>query len=167
MRTANVFMSALHLLIIFLIFGIGSFFVTLYFYPNILLYFINLLISQPQLILKVGAFSLLLALTLVIVFYMINKKQYLKFIMEKHQIHIDSNLIRALVEKYLETSYPDTKNKLEICILPKDKLEIIATVDSLDVQKDLLSELEKKIGKLLSKHLNYEKDFVFTLKSRK
>ncbi len=167
MRTANVFMSAIHLLITMLIFAIGFFFVTLYFYPNILFYFVNHIIDKPQVILKLGFFTLLLALVLFSIFYIINKAQYVKFTMEKNKFHIDSKLIKTYIEKYLESTFPDKKSKFEICVLPKEKLEIIATVDCLDDQKEFLLNIEKKIGELLLKQLNYQKDFIFTLKSKK
>lgn len=167
MRSANVFMSALHLVVIMLVFGIGAFFLAMYFYPNTLFFFINLIINQPQIILKIGLFSLILALLLFIVFYMINKARYLKFNMKGNKYCVDSGLIRTIIERFLKNSYPDKKNKLEICVLPKNKLEIIATVDSLDGQKEFLLDIENKIGKLLSDQLNYHKDFIFTLKSKK
>lgn len=167
MRTANVFISAVHLVIVMLIFAIGSFFVTLYFYPNILFYFINLIVNKPHVILKVGFFILFLSVVLFVVFYMINKAQYVKFTMEKNKYHVDSKFIKNYIEKYLKATYPKKKNKIDICVLPKDKLEIIATVDSLDDQKEFLLNIEEKIGKLLSEHLNYQKDFIFTLKSKK
>jgi len=167
MRTANVFMSALHLIIVLCIFIMGSFFITLYFYPNLLFYFINLIINKPQLILKIGFSTLSLALILFVIFYMINKAQYLKFTMKKNKYDIDTRLIQSYIEKYLESAFPDKKNKFEICVLPKEKLEIIAIVDSLDNQKDFLLNIEEKIGKLLLEHLNYKKNFVFTLKAKK
>lgn len=166
MRTANVFMSALHLMIVLLIFTLGSFFVTLYFYPNILFYSVNLIIDQPQLILKIGFSILILSLFLFVVFYMINKAQYLKFSIEKNKYHIDSKLIKNMLEKSLEETCFSKKNKFEINVLPKDKLEITATVDSLDEQ-EYLSDIEDKIRGFLLKQLNYQNDFIFTLKSKK
>src|SRR3990167_7481973 len=101
MKSANVFMSALHLVILMLIFGMGAFFVTLYFYPNILFFCINLIIDQPQLILKIGFSVLILAAMLFFVFYMINKTQYLKFNMERNRCYVDSKVVKTLIEKYL------------------------------------------------------------------
>lgn len=167
MRTANVFMSAIHLVIVMLIFSIGAFFVTLYFYPSIFLNFVNLIIDNPERILEIGFIILFLSLILFTFFYVVNKAQYVKFTMDKNKYHINSKLIKDYIEKYLEKAYPDKKNKLEINVLPKNKLEIIATVDSLDYQKDFLKNVEKKIGKLLSEKLNYDNDFIFTLKSKK
>lgn len=167
MRTANILMSALHLIIVLLIFSLGSFFLALYFFPNIFFSFINLIINNPELILKIGLFTLSMAIIFLVVFYMINKAQYVKFVMEKNKYHINSDLIKSYIEKYLENSYPNIKNKIEVIILPKDKLEIIATVDSLDVQKEFLLDVEERVGNLLATHLNYHKDFIFTLKSKK
>lgn len=167
MSGAKVFLSALHLIIVMLIFSIGSFFVILYFYPAIFFSFINLIINNPEVVLKAGFFTLVLAFILFIVFYMINKAQYVKFTMERNKFLVNSNLIKDYIEKYLQASYPTKKNKLEVCVHSKDKLEIIASVDSLDYQKEFLLDIEKKIGKLLSEHFNYRDDFIFTLKSKK
>jgi hypothetical protein len=164
MRTANVFMSAIHLIIIMLIFGMGAFFLTLYFFPGILFYFINLLMNNPKLIFKIGFSTLFLSFVLFGFFYMINKAQYLKFTIEKNKFRIDSSLIKSYIERFMD---PDNKKSLEVNVLPKDKLEITATVDAEDIQKEFLLNIEQKVGRLLAEQLNYKKDFIFTLKLKK
>jgi hypothetical protein len=156
-------MSAIHLLIILFVFGLGGFFISLYFYPNLLFCFINIIINKPHVILKLGFFVLLLAVILFVLFYLINKAQYVKFVMKKNNYQVDTKLIKTYIDKYFEKIL---SSKFDVCVLPKDKLEIIATVDSLDNNEEFLLNIEEKIGELLSEHLNYQKEFIFTLKSK-
>lgn len=167
MKVANILMSAIHLLIVILIFAIGSFFVALYFYQNILFDFVNRAVEKPDLFLTMGLFTIFLAIVLFAFFYFVNKGQYMKFIMGKNKFHIDAMLIKTYIEKYLQTTYPGKKNKFEVYILPENKLEIVANVSSLDNQKDFLLNAEKKISKLLYENFDYENDFIFTLKSKR
>jgi len=167
MRTSNVLISALHLIIVMFVFAIGAFFVAIYFYPKLLFLFVELIINKPGIILKIGFSSLLLSGLLFFGFYFINKAQYIKFSMKRNNFQVDTTLIKSSIEKYFKNAYPKMNNKLEVNVIPKDKLEIIATVDSLDNQKEFLLNIEDKVGKLLSEHLDYQKEFVFTIKSRK
>jgi len=167
MRTSNVLISALHLIIVLFVFAIGAFFVMVYFNPKLLMLFVDIIINKPGIILKIGFSALFLSCLLFTGFYFINKAQYVKFSMKKNKYQVDTDLIKSYLEKYFKTSFPKVKNKLEVNTLPKDKIEIIATVETLDNQKEFLLNIEEKIGKLLSEHLDYQKEFIFTLKSRK
>lgn len=166
MRAANVLISAIHLVFMMLIFAIGSFFVMLYFKPEMISLFTDFITENTQVILKIGLFTLGLALLLFICFYQLHKKQYLKIAMKKNRSDIDTKLIQKYIEKYFDSIYPGKKNYFQVNVDTKDKLEIIANVESLDDKKELLLNIEEKIGKLLLEHLDYDKEFIFTLKEK-
>ncbi|NGX33736.1 MAG: hypothetical protein K1060chlam1_00077 [Candidatus Anoxychlamydiales bacterium] len=166
MRAMQILISAIHLVFMMLIFAIGSFFVMLYFKPEFIEIFINFMLENTDIVLKIGLFTLSLAFILFISFYQLHKKQYLKVLMKKNKTDIDTKLIKNYIEKYFERIYPDKKNNFQVNVDVKDKLEIIARVDNLDNKKEFLLNIEEKIGKLLLDHLNYDKEFIFTLKEK-
>ncbi len=163
MRSMQVLISAIHLMFLMLITSIGSFFIMLYFKPKLIESFINYILENTDIVLKIGFFILTLALILFISFYQLHKKQYLKILMKKTRSDVDTKLIKNYIEKYFETIYSD-KKKFQVDVDAKDKLQIIASVESLNDKKEFLLNMEEKIGKLLLEHLNYDKEFIFTLK---
>lgn len=166
MRAMQVLSSAIHLVFMMLIAFVGSFFVMLYFRPLFIESFINFMLENTDVVLKIGLFTLALAFILFISFYQLHKKQYLKISMKKNRSEVDTKLILSYIEKYFESIYPDNKNSFQVNVDLKDKLEIIARVDSLDNKNDFLLNIEEKIGKFLLEHLNYDKEFIFTLKEK-
>jgi len=166
MRAMQVLVSAIHLVFMMLIISVGSFFVMLYFKPEFIEFFINYMLENPEIVLKIGLFTLASSLILFILFYQLHKKQYLKILMKKNKTFVDTTLIRNCVEKYFDNIYPDKKHNFQVNVDVKDKLEIIAKVDSLDNKKEFLLNIEEKIGKLLLEHLDYDKEFIFTIKEK-
>ncbi|NGX41312.1 MAG: hypothetical protein KR126chlam4_01151 [Candidatus Anoxychlamydiales bacterium] len=166
MRAIEVLISAIHLVFMMLILSVGSFFVMLYYKPQFIEFFINYMLENPEIVLKIGLFTLAAAFILFISFYQLHKKQYLKVLMKKNKTDVDTKLIRNYIEKYFESIYPDKKNRFQVNVDVKDKLEIIARIDSLDDKKEFLLNIEEKIGKLLLEHLDYDKEFIFTLKEK-
>ena len=167
MRTSSVLISAIHLIFLMFIAALGSFFIVLYLKPNFVHFFVDYINLNPQIFLKIGLITLASALLLFICLYQLHKTQYLKLNMKKNRSDVNTEIIKSYLEKYFENIFPEKKNNLEVTVLPKEKLEIIASVDSLENQKQFLLDIEDKIGKLLIDHLNYDKEFIFTLKERK
>ena len=167
MRTINVLVSALHLIIVLFTGALGAFFVMLYFSPKLIYFFIDTITEEPQIFLKIGLYISLVAISLFVCFYYMHKSQYIKLSMKKNKTSINTKLIQTLLEKYFQNIYPKNKNKLKVSVDENEKLEIIATVDALENQDSFLLNIEEKIGQLLIDHLDYQKDFIFTLKSRK
>ncbi|NGX49772.1 MAG: hypothetical protein K940chlam5_01376 [Candidatus Anoxychlamydiales bacterium] len=166
MRAIEVLISAIHLVFMMLIISVGSFFIMLYYKQELIESFINYMLESPEIVLKIGLFTLASALILFISFCQLHKKQYLKVLMKKNKTDVDTKLIRNYIEKYFDGIYPDKKNRVQVNVDAKDKLEIIAKVDSLDDKKDFLLNIEEKIGKLLLEHLDYDKEFIFTIKEK-
>ncbi|NGX32692.1 MAG: hypothetical protein K1060chlam4_00742 [Candidatus Anoxychlamydiales bacterium] len=166
MRAIEVLISAIHLVFMMLIISVGSFFIMLYYKQELIESFINYMLDSPEIVLKIGLFTLASAFILFISFYQLHKKQYLKVLMKKNKTDVDTKLIRNYIEKYFESIYPDKKNRVQVNVDAKDKLEIIAKVDSLDDKKEFLLNIEEKIGKLLLEHLDYDKEFIFTIKEK-
>jgi len=166
MRAINVLVSAMHLIVFLFTFALGSFFIMLYFSPKLIYSFVYAITDEPQIFLKIGFYTLILSAFLFIAFYHMHKSQYLKFSMNNKKTAVSTKLIQKLLVSYFKNIYPNKKTKLKVVVDEKEKLEIIATVDNLENQKDFLINIEEKIGKLLLDHLNYQKDFIFTLKSR-
>ncbi|NGX28643.1 MAG: hypothetical protein K940chlam1_00827, partial [Candidatus Anoxychlamydiales bacterium] len=54
MRTINVLLSALHLIIALFTGALGAFFVMLYFSPKLIYFFIDTITEEPQIFLKIG-----------------------------------------------------------------------------------------------------------------
>lgn len=167
MRTISSLKSAFHLIVVLMVLTMGAFFITIAIYPKLFLYFVDLLINNPQIILYTGGVIFSLGILLFICFYFIYKAQYLKFIMERKKTSVDTKLIENYIKKYFQNIYPEDKNDFQVSVDFKDKLEITTTVDVLEDQKEFLLNIEEKIGKLLSEHLDYQKEFIFTLKARK
>jgi ABC-type multidrug transport system fused ATPase/permease subunit len=164
MKVAQAFISAIHLLVFLLVLMFGLFFVFLYFNFDTVHYYMNYAINNPDILLKLGSVTLALALILFVSFYYLNKAQYLKISMKNNTSEINTRLIRSYIEAYFEENFDDIKHKIEVNVINNDKLHIIALVDSLDDKKEFLLNIEEKIGKLLLDHLNYDKEFIFTLK---
>ena len=166
MRTVNVLVSAFHLIIVLFTFALGALFVMLYFKSQLVYFLIDNITDEPQIFLKIGFYILIFSTFLFICFYYMHKSQYLKFSMQTNKTSINIKLVQNLLEKYFKNTYPDKKNKLKVSLDENEKLEIIATVDSLENREDFLINIEEKISKILLDHLDYQKDFIFTLKSR-
>jgi hypothetical protein len=167
MKKSELLISALNLLIVLFLLAMGVFFLLIYFSPNFLIAFVNLLTNKPKIILEVALLIISFAILSFVAFYFINKVQYIKFSLQNSRCLININLIQSYLEKYFNFVYPNQKNDLKVCIDEKNKLDIILNVDSLDNKQEYLLNLEDTIGKILSDQLNYHKEFTLTLKTKK
>ncbi len=169
MRTINVLLSAIHLMVLILTILLGSIFSLGYIYPDIMDAFVKMIIEKPESVLKIGLIFLSLSFLLFITFYLMHRKKYFNVEMSPNISQIDTKVIKSYIEKHLKKMYPKKLTVSKVEILSNNKLEIVATMKKIDPssQEDVLINIEEKIGKLLLEHLNYRKEFILTLNLKK
>jgi len=167
MRAINVLASAVHLITILLIFALGFFLIFIYLDSRCLNFFLDLVINKPYVFFKMGYLTLSLGFGLFLSFFAIYKAQYIKFSLNgnNNKCFVNTNLVQKNLIKYFENIYPDFKKNLKVCLTSNNKLEIIATVKSLENQEEFVLDMEDKIKKLLADQLNYQEEFIFTLRT--
>ncbi len=167
MKTSNIILSAVHLFLTLITASVGVCFIILPNAPKLIFYMSEIIANRSDLLVKFGIFLLGMAFLLGLGFYALYKTRYLKINMKPHSLDIDTKIIATYIEKYFKSKYPELQVDLEVDILSNDNLEVIAKISSeIEDKKMFLLDMESKIGKMLSSHLNYQKNFVFTLKNK-
>ncbi|MFA6502391.1 MAG: hypothetical protein WCT85_06350, partial [Parachlamydiales bacterium] len=156
MRTVNLLASAMHLLIVLAMFAIGFFLVMIYLSPHFCNFFLDLLLNDSVMFLKIGLTIGLFTVISFVTFYYIHKGQYIKFYIKQNKYQVNIDIIKSYLQNYLKVMYPDKKNELDVYVILKDKLEIVIDMESLNGQKEFIMDLEPVIKNLLSEKLNYQ-----------
>ena len=165
MRTEKVLMSALHIVLLFLVLAIGIFCLFLGSIPALKSLAIDTITDSPHFFIKIGLMIIAFAFLLGFVLYLINKKQYFKVVMNSHSCNISAHLIREYIEKYWRREYPKEKIKTEVILKKSQNIEIIARLPFIKkIDADVFFEkTEKEIAKLLFDKFQYQKKFILTL----
>jgi hypothetical protein len=165
MRTSQALISAIHLVLVFLILGVGAFLVSLPWAPFFCYLFANLLIYSPEILFAGGVFFLLIGLLMLFGFYAIYKQRYLRIKMLPYPFEINPNLLTKYFHEYFLKTFPGKSFQFDVEVLSKQRLEITLLSPPMlaDEIEPFLKKIEKEIGKILSHEFSYHKEFVLNL----
>lgn len=169
MRTINLLFSAVHLFVVLFILAVGIFFLLL---PSSLAFRLaleQLLVNDTPMLAKIGAGITVFGITLLVFFYIFNRKNYLTLKMSGSKTLIDEAIIRDYLSQYWKEVFPHQDIYSEVVFHFPQKLEIIAQLPKMEEQEkgQLLSRVQNELSVLLARKLGYEKEFFLTLTSDK
>lgn len=167
MRTGHHIFSLVHLLVLLLVICLGLFFVFLPWSPEFRFYLAKLLNESSAVFPKIGFSLVSFGLMLLLGFYFLNKKSYIKYKMSCNKTIIEEAVIEDYVKRYFSELFPLQEVLSEIIIKGPQNLEVVAHFpDMTEKEKeDLLQRIQNELGVLLARKLGYEKDFFLTLHS--
>lgn len=158
MRDGKLLFSAVQFLMIAALFALGAAFFALH-YSSIVRQQIAEWVMDPQMkFLLFGSLTCSVALLLTICFWAMQRASYVRIKM--HDFSIQEPLIRKVIAKFWKEEFPEDVAPTEV-YLANENIEIIVEDQAQD-----LEQIEKKISKLLSKQLGYEKKFFVSLTKR-
>jgi hypothetical protein len=96
-------------------------------------------------------------------FYFLQRKVYFQVRMST-AVHVEKELLRALLESYWKNRYPEEKLKTNIVLHPDQRLEFVAELPFIQPSESqkMLREVELEVGRLIVQQLGYKRDFLFT-----
>ncbi len=155
MREGKLLFSAVQFLIIAVLFSGGAAFFGLHYLPHVRAELADWISNTEMSFLLFGWLLSGVALLLTICFWAMQHSSYIRIKMR--DFSVSEPVIRETIARYWEEEFPEGKSPTEI-YLAKQNIEII-----IDDQGQNLAEIEKKLTKLLSKQLGYDKSFFLTL----
>ena len=165
MRPIHLIFSAVHLLIALVVLAAGVFFIGLSRAPHVRIA-LSEFFSQPHTIFSfLGYLIVAIGAGLLIGFYGLHRKSFLRLQMHAQPASIDLKLVRDYVESYWKRRFPDHATSLEVHLSRGQKVEVVADFPSIEGKplERSLQEIEKELGTLLARNLGYHRDFFVTL----
>ena len=156
--------SVLHLLVLFVFFGVSIFLISLFWaeqFREILAFF---LIEAPFIFFLFGILLFTITLLLTISFATVYKPHYLSLKAMPFQVDIDTTIIAKYIEKHLEKHFSKIHNHVQVFFHKQKQMEIAISTDKVMemTKKPVLKSLEKDIGKILHDHFAFNQVFILT-----
>lgn len=163
MRIENLLFSAMQFFLTLVITCAGLFFIALPWAPHVRFACAAFLTQRDDLFIPLGGLLLAVAAVLGIGFYFLQRKAYFQVKMSP-AVHVEKELLRALLEGYWKNRYPEDKLKTDIVLHKDHKIEFVAELPFLKASESqkLLRDVELEIGRLVVQQLGYKRDFIFT-----
>ena len=160
MRWSHYLFSAVQFFqVLILVLG-GIFCCVLPFAPALRVKIADSFLFKDSLFFCLGVILLSIGLILGIGFYFLQRHGSLQLSMDP-SVSVDSELVGAVVQTYLQERFPDRKVKAEV-IFQNGLIEVVAE-NLLSLEEKHLLEMEVEIGDLLKRTLNYQKKFRMTV----
>lgn len=155
MREGKLLFSAVQFLIIAALFATGAAFFGLHYLPQARGQIADWILLGETNFFYLGIMVSGIALLLSVCFWAMQRYSYVR--VQMHDYSISEPVVRDTIAKFWKEEFPEGKSPSEI-YLSNENVEIIVE----DQEQDL-HQVEKKLSKLLSKQLGYEKSFFVTL----
>ncbi|HSW72919.1 MAG TPA: hypothetical protein VLG44_05905 [Chlamydiales bacterium] len=162
----NLFISAIHFLIVLFFLTLGCFCIAVSYSEGVQLHLMQILSSYPKLFLSLGGGMLGVALFLFIAFYLLYRKRVLRFWMTPHVASVRSGLMVDAIGKHLKMTFPFYAITPQIVLHPKN-MEIILSISPFEKAKEdgFLKKAESEIAKTLHESFGYNEKVIITLSS--
>jgi|GEM_PF-906847 len=167
MRNGHLIFSFLHLLVVFLIIGMGLFLISLAYIDHVRMFLLYALESANRLHFTfIGLIVLAVGLLMLLAFYVMYRQCYYQVLMSgTNKTSIDLQLIEQTVKRFWSDKFSHDQHILDIVMHPNQMLEIIAEVPIMNFkeEKKILREVESELSEILKNTLSYEKEFLMTV----
>ena len=163
MTSRQALASTLHLFVVFAFFGAGFFCVSLPYLPELRVRVADALLSRFEVCTLLGLGFFATSLLLLLGFYSLNRGQFLRIVMGRHLVEIDTRVIRSTVEDCFKRKFP-TIALQDLEIIWGRKLEIGVVLGAVENEEELLERVEKELSQLLRHRFGYKKPFALILK---
>ncbi|MDJ0651600.1 MAG: hypothetical protein QNJ27_01100 [Simkaniaceae bacterium] len=161
MRSGNLFFSAVHFFVTFLIFGTGALFIALPYADYFRIQLVNMLIHPPNFCFAIGGALVGFGTLLFTVLYLMNRRCYFQLEMQGTKIKVDEKVIRDFVSTYFTTLFPGQNIVNAIAIKGKSMIEVILSLPQ-EKEEDFFEKVQEELGAILAHRLGYQNPFLFT-----
>ncbi len=161
MRTGNILFSAVHFFVVFLLMGVGVFFLALPHADYFRMQLINFLEDPRSVCSLMGGIILGVGALLCAVAYLLNRRQYVSIEMKGASVDIEEGVIRKYAKAYFQERFPDFESISDIAIRGKSTIEIMTSLPA-PQEEEFFEEVEEELGFILARHLGYQKPFTVT-----
>ena len=165
MRNGHFLFSAIQFLMIVVLFSVGGIFLALYFQPQFSENLAVWILKPNAHFLVLGALTLGLALLLFIVFSMMHRDQFLRIKMKKSHFFIDESLVRSAILRFWDEEFPEREKPQDI-YFAREKIEVITQLPKSENIEQTLSEIEERLGNMLSDQFGYQKQFFVSVRRK-
>lgn len=161
MRTGNILFSAVHFFVVFLVMGVGFFFLALPHADYFRVQLINFLEDPHSMCTLIGGVILGIGALLFTAAYLLNRRQYLSLEMEGASFDIEEGVIQRCVKAYFQGRFPDFEAVSDVAIRGKSTIEVMTSLPA-PQEEGFFEEVEEEIGFILARRLGYQKPFTVT-----
>lgn len=161
--------SVLHLMVLFIFFGVSLFLISLYWAEQCREIIAFILIEAPFFSLVFGIFLFVVTLLLTISFATVYKPHYLSLKAAPFTVDVDTSIIAKYVEKHLEETFADIEAYVQVFFHKQKELEIAISTDKvLEITKKAsLKQIESQVGIILHDLFDYTQPFILTFSTMK
>ena len=138
----------------------GIFCIALPFAPQLRATIAQNFLTKDPLLFCLGLILLAVGLILGVGFYLLQRHRSIQVTMNP-PVSIQSDVVAAVVQTYLQKRFPSQEMKTEAIIDPSGTLELITELPTVDLEKHLPA-IEAEIGHLLHQNFHYNKQFKIT-----
>lgn len=138
----------------------GIFCVALPFAPQLRATIAQNFLTKDPLLFCLGLILLSVGVILGVGFFFLQRHRSIQITMNS-PVSIQSDVVAAVVQTYLQKWFPSQEMKTEARIDPSGSLELITQLPPVDLEKHLPT-IEAEIGQLLHQTFHYNKEFKIT-----
>ena len=164
MKPSALLLSAFHFLLTSFFMMLGVFFIGLGKTPHMKDSFIQFFKVHPDLLSLIGIGILFFGAILFVVFFHLYKKVFYQLEMKSGSIQIDPSIIASYAVEQIHSVTKKRPISCEVVIGKDQKLEIITRfAKDATIDQENFFKIEQALANVLSKKLNYQSSFLFTL----
>lgn len=158
MRSGNVLFSAVHLLVVSFILGMGLILYLLPFATEYRVDLADLLLHRPQVFARCGIACFSFGLLLLFGFYRLNSKRYYTIKLRDQKVSSSDKLIKLLVLKFYKRLFPNENTPQDIYLNNKGELELILSLKKKEKEQEpFFDQVKQQLSPLLKETLGYDK----------